>query len=77
MTDNIFGELHAKLSWHGQIETAKVKRCLIFPPEKYTSYMSPKLRWCLHDTGMNFIPERLAWFVSRLHGRSHSGVKML
>ena len=27
--------------------------------------------------GMNFIPERLAWFVSRLHGRSHSGMKML
>ena len=36
-----------------------------------------RLRWCLHDTGMNFIPERLAWFVSRLHGRSHSGMKML
>ena len=39
--------------------------------------LSKQLRWCLHDTGMNFIPERLAWFVSRLHGRSHSGVKML
>ena len=40
--------------------------------QKYTN-----VRWCLHDTGMNFIPERLAWFVSRLHGRSHSGMKML
>ena len=40
-------------------------------------YLISDLRWCLHDTGMNFIPERLAWFVSRLHGRSHSGMKML
>ena len=48
---------------------------------KFTSQHSPTsavcIRWCLHDTGMNFIPERLAWFVSRLHGRSHSGMKML
>ena len=37
-------------------------------------YSSTRVRWCLHDTGMN---ERLAWFVTRLHGRSHSGMKML
>ena len=36
-----------------------------------------RLRWCLHDTGMNFIPERLAGFVPHLHGSSHSGMKML
>ena len=34
MTDNIFGELHAKLNWRGQIESAKVKRCHIFSEDQ-------------------------------------------
>ena len=50
MTDNIFGELHAKLNWRGQIEAAKVNRCLIFSEDQsqcsdltHEIYMSPKI----------------------------------
>ena len=52
MTDNIFGELHAKFNWRGQIETAKVKRCLLFSEDQSQCsdltreiYMSPKITW--------------------------------
>ena len=57
----------------------QVEKALEWVPARAKSAKSVimQFRWCLHDTGMNFIPERLAWFVSRLHGRSHSGMKML
>ena len=34
------------------------------------------LRWCLHDTGMAFIPVRHTNFVPRWHRSSHFGMKV-
>ena len=43
------------------VEQIKCKKCI---------------RWCLHDTGISFIPVRPTYFIPRLHIISHSGIKL-